>query len=456
MLFIYDTPDAFARRILRLHAAIVATLLTLLSPPSAAVAEDTRQLPDYAGREDRTSVGDVLIWVPRLVVSPLYLVSEFVIRRPLGALISAAERNQVAERLYDFFTFTPDHKVGVVPTFFVDFGFKPSAGFYFFWDDFLANGNDLRVHAATWGPSWLAAAITDRIALSEQSTLQLDFSAVRRADYRFYGEGPSSVEDNVSRYGASRLHAEVALLSKLGEANLITLAAGVRKVSFHDPSGPYESTEQRVAEGRFAEPETLGNGYAAQYSRLQLRLDTRKAHARIGSGVRIEAGVEQGTGFDVGPRNWLRWGGSLMGYLDLNGRGRVLALTLTTLFSDALSNRRQPFEELVQLGGSGPMPGFIPGRLFGESAAVATVSYHWPIWVWLNGSIQASVGNVFSAHLKDFDLPLLRCSSAIGIETAGITDNPVQILFGVGTDTFESGAQLTAFRLVFGTTHGYL
>ena len=71
-----------------------------------------------------------------MVLSPLYLVSEFVIRRPVGGLISFAERSQVPEALYNFFTFTPDHKVGIVPTFFVDFGFKPSAGLYFFWDDF--------------------------------------------------------------------------------------------------------------------------------------------------------------------------------------------------------------------------------------------------------------------------------------------------------------------------------
>ena len=101
------------------------------------------------------------------------------------------------------------------------------------------------------------------------------------------------------------------------------------------------------------------------------------------------------------------------------------------------------------------MPGFLPGRLFGRSAAVATLSYHWPIWVWLNGTIEASLGNVYGAHLDDFRLPLLRLSSAIGIETAGVSDNPVQILFGLGTETFESGAQLNAFRFVIGTSHEY-
>jgi hypothetical protein len=433
--------------------ALVVTFVTFTVAP--VLADDTRELPDYAGREERTSVGDVLIWVPRVVLSPLYLVSEFVIRRPIGGLIKLAERHQLPEALYDFFTFTPDHKVGIVPTFFVDFGFKPSAGLYFFWDDFLAPGNDLRVHAATWGPRWLAAGLTDRVKLDAENTLQLDFSAVRREDYRFYGEGPSSLENDVSRYGASRIQGGITIVSKLGEANVINLAAGVRKVSFHDPSGPYTPTTERVAQGRFPAPKDLGDGYAAAYSGLRLRLDTRRARSRTGSGVRLEAGIEQGSAFDAGPQNWLKYGGSLAGYLDLNERGRILTLALTSLFSDRLTGQRQPFDELVQLGGSGPMPGFVPGRLFGRSAAVATLSYHWPIWVWLNGNLQASLGNVFDAHLQNFRASLLRFSAAIGIETVGVSDNPVQILFGFGTETFDSGAKLNAVRLVFGTTHEY-
>jgi hypothetical protein len=439
-----------------LASAIAAAVFVLLSRPVLAEeAPPTRELPDYAGREDRTSAGEVLLWVPRIALSPLYLVSEFGIRRPLGALISLAERNQVPEVLFDFFTFTPDHKVGVVPTFFVDFGFKPSVGFYFFWDDVIASGNDLRVNAATWGPEWLSAGVTDRLELSDMHTLELALSAVRRADYRFYGEGPSSREQDVSRYGASHLTAELSLLSQLTAAVQLRASAGLRNVSFHEPSGPYTPTAEQIEAGVFPEPERFGAGYTAQFSSLKLQLDTRGPRARSGSGLHVEAGIEQGSTLAGGPRNWLEWGGSLRGDLDLNSRGRVLALALTALFSDPLTRRDQPFTELVQLGGSGPMPGFLPGRLYGRSAAVATLSYHWPIWVWLNGSLQASVGNVFDAHLQDFSASLLRFSSAIGIETAGVSDNPVQILFGLGTETFASGAAVESFRLVFGTTHEY-
>jgi hypothetical protein len=65
------------------------------------------------------------------------------------------------------------------------------------------------------------------------------------------------------------------------------------------------------------------------------------------------------------------------------------------------------------------------------------------------------VGNVFDAHLQDFSGKLLRFATAIGVETAQVTDNPVQILFGLGTETFESGAQVNNFRFVLGTTSDF-
>jgi hypothetical protein len=432
-----------------------AALLSVLFVTRAASAIEDREPPDYAGRDQRTSVGDVAIWVPRIVLSPLYFVSEFVIRRPLGAGLSLAERKHVPEALYDFFTLTPDHKVGIVPTFLVDFGFKPSVGLYFFWDDFLAKDNDLRIHAATWGPTWLAAGVTDRVRLDKIHTLAFDVSGIRRPDYRYYGEGPSSLKSNYSRYGSSRVQGGVTFASKLGETNALSVGAGVRKVSFHEPLGIYTPTTELIDNGIFPAPTAFDTGYTSEYNQVELVLDSRQPHAREGSGVRLEAGAEQGSTLNSPPRNWIRYGANVTGFLDVNGRGRVLGLTLTTLFSDPLTDRLPPFTELVQLGGASAMPGFLPGRLIGRSAAAATISYHWPIWVWLDGTIQAAVGNVFDEHLEDFRAPLFRFSTAIGIETAGVTDNPVQILFGVGTETFESGAKLDSLRLVFGSPHAF-
>jgi hypothetical protein len=74
--------------------AFVAMLL-----PGAAAAADPgtspkRQTPDYDGRPDPPpTAGEGALWIPRVLLFPPYVVSEYVIRRPLGALVTAAERN---------------------------------------------------------------------------------------------------------------------------------------------------------------------------------------------------------------------------------------------------------------------------------------------------------------------------------------------------------------------------
>jgi hypothetical protein len=65
------------------------------------------------------------------------------------------------------------------------------------------------------------------------------------------------------------------------------------------------------------------------------------------------------------------------------------------------------------------------------------------------------VGNVFNDHLDGLTLSRLRFSGALGVETAGVSDNPFQLLVGFGTETFEHGTQLNSLRLVFGTNRGF-
>ena len=62
------------------------------APAATRGPEDRRAVPDYDGRPEPTTAGDIALWVPRVVLFPLYLVSEYLIRRPLGWLISTGER----------------------------------------------------------------------------------------------------------------------------------------------------------------------------------------------------------------------------------------------------------------------------------------------------------------------------------------------------------------------------
>jgi acetamidase/formamidase len=74
------------------------------------------------------------------------------------------------------------------------------------------------------------------------------------------------------------------------------------------------------------------------------------------------------------------------------------------------------------------------------------------VWNELDGTIKLEFGNVFDAHLDDFTVRLLRFSGSIGLETHGVSDNPLQILFGLGSETFEQGGKIDAVRLFVGTT----
>ncbi len=440
----------------RWKSATVA-LCAFLVGEHAAVAVQKRRLPDYDGRHERTTPGDALLWITRVALFHAYVFTEFGLRRPLGALVTGAERAGVPQALYDFFTFDEAHKVGWAPTFFVDFGFKPSAGFYFFWDDALVTRNDVPLHAASWGEDWLAASITDRIHFNRSDSWSFRWEGLRRPDFRYYGEGPNSVQTNLSRYAADRIQASSSVSLSLGGSSRVDTEVGWRQVRFHE-SDQYRdiSTLRRAAQGVFALPAGFSDGYSVGYSGVALRLDSRRPRPLGQSGLRLDLQHEQGTGPNSNtPGGWIRYRATAGAFLDLNQRARVLSLSLTTAFADSLTHNPVPFTEQVQLGGSEPMPGFLPGRLVGRSAAVATLGYHWPIWGWLDGTLQAAVGNVFDQHLAGFALSRLRFSGAIGFETAGVSDNPVQLLVGVGTETFERGTQLNTLRLAIGTKRGF-
>ncbi len=133
--------------------------LASLERPALAAEPEKREVPDYAGRPDApASAGDVALWVPRILFFPLYVVSEYVLRRPIGAFLVTAEKKNWPASLYNFFAFGPDHKAGFAPLVLADFGFNPSVGLYAFWDDAGFKGNDLSVHGATWGEDWIAGS----------------------------------------------------------------------------------------------------------------------------------------------------------------------------------------------------------------------------------------------------------------------------------------------------------
>jgi hypothetical protein len=65
------------------------------------------------------------------------------------------------------------------------------------------------------------------------------------------------------------------------------------------------------------------------------------------------------------------------------------------------------------------------------------------------------VGNVFGPHLQGFAPGLLRFSGAIGVEAFGSPDSALELLFGVGSKTFDQGGEIDSIRFAVGTNHGF-
>jgi len=435
-------------------ACVVAGLLG--SAPARAAALQKRPVPDYDGRgKTPQTPGQKALWLPRVLFSPLYFVSEFVLRRPLGVAITAAEKAELPKALYDFFAFGPDHKAGIVPIALIDFGFEPSVGLYAFWDDAGFKGHQLRLHGSTWGKDWLSATATERFVFSDRFELTLTSTATRRPDYAFYGIGPGTREAALTRYASDTVDAHFESRLTFAETSLLEVSAGYRGVSFaHSGYAPGSSLDDVVERGKVAEPPGFRDGYRAPFARTRLVLDSRRKQGSA-SGARLDLQAEQGVDAKTADAGWLRYGATAGGFFDLGSSGRVISLSVSMLLADPLGERPVPFTELVTLGGPNLMPGFRAGRLYDRSAAVATVRYSWPIWVWLDGSLQVATGNVFGARFDGLRAGRGRLSSAIGIESRGSRDSVFQALLGFGTETFESGTKLDSLRFVVGARRGF-
>ncbi|HEY3252887.1 MAG TPA: hypothetical protein VGJ91_03030, partial [Polyangiaceae bacterium] len=183
-----------ARRLLKLPLLALLALLTVLVARPAR-ADEKRKVPDYDGRgPEPTTPGDVALWGPRIVLLPLYLVSEYVVRRPLGWAIAGAERAGVPAALYDFFAFGPNHQAGFFPTAYFDFGFRASVGLYTFWNNAFVPGHDLVLRGSYGGKDWLTATFSERFRFgpNRTSSFLLEAQGLRRPDLTYFGLGPDT------------------------------------------------------------------------------------------------------------------------------------------------------------------------------------------------------------------------------------------------------------------------
>ncbi len=439
---------------------VTLALLLAVAPPSAFAGEgDKREVPDYDGRDDPgPDAGEVLLWVPRIIVSPLYFVSEYVIRRPIGWLVTEMERGEWLEAIGEFVTFGGTN-AGLIPTFLFDFGLEagalPSYGLYFFWDDVAADGHDLRLRFAYGGSSdWIQVDFANRFELAGDDRLSFHFGLDRRKDWVFGGIGPGFTEASLGRYGQQTLGGGVSYQADIGERGGWSAGVDVAQITYFRGRCCGDPTVQtQAAAGAYALPVGLESDHLYLLPTATLAVDTRAIRPGDESGVR--ATVNLGAGVSLGDSpSYLRYGGSVGAYWDI-WNNRTVGLKLHADFATSLGDDPIPFSQLAPLGGAAPMRAFSDGWLRGESAVAATLEYRWPIWVWLDGTLFFEAGNAFGDNLDGLAADDLRLSFGLGVRPGSVADHNFEILFALGTDELGNGADIDTFRVVFGTTSGF-
>lgn len=424
------------------------------APATHAGPPAKRQAPDYEGREPESTAGrDAALFVPRVILLPIYLVTEYVVAEPVGALTISAERTQWPKAIHDALTFGPNQEGGIYPTFLIDFGLRPSIGFHLFWG-FLPVSNRISLDAAWGGSQWYSVAIADRQEFGKNESLVTELRWDRRPDNPYFGIGPESSPDLRARVGTDVLLASLTWRKVTGPFTLRARGA-VRRLDFKDFTCCGDpALKQRVEQGQLPPPPGYEQPYTAAGAEIAAVLDTRAPERMDRSGWRVALGASPDIDLQRGGRlSWFRYAAAIEGNWDVTGNGRVLSLGLVSAFVDPLGSEPVPFTELVMLGGAEPFMGFLPGRVRDRSALVAQLGWHWPVFSYLDGLLAVSVGNVFGPHLDGFAMDLLRMSAGLGLRTRGGGLSDFEFLIGIGTEPFRNFS-VSSFRLAFGVSYG--
>lgn len=441
---------------------LTLTLFLLAALPVEVTAQEPtrrpprREVPDYDGRPDPApTVGQVLAWGPRLLLMPLYVAAEYMLRRPIGFLSRQAEEGAATDPL-ELFTFGPGDNMALVPTFVIDFGQQPSAGFYYRWNEALHPMNEVRAHFGTWGRDWLSSVVADRVEDPElRWRFELRAEAERRPDSLYYGVG-SQAGDVESYYQHRLLDTELSFEGEPYRNSLVHAFAGVTNMLFGDDVCCGASTPERVDQGRLPGlPARFADGYTMFHYGFEAILDSRPDRPDSGSGILLRVHFEHGFDLlDAERGSWLRYGVSAGAYVDVTGHSQVLSLTASVDLTETLDGEI-PFTELIHISGRQQLRGFRTGQLIGESAAAVVLQYSWPVWIFLDAVTHIAVGNVFGHRLDDFEVGDLRMSFGVALAVVRSLDHAFDLTMAWGTDRLADGANVAQWRLSLGATRNF-
>ena len=442
-------------------ALVSLAMIAALAPHAAADQKPPpdRPVPDYDGREEPTTVTDVLLWIPRVVLFPVRIVVDYGVRHPVGWVVSKAEHSKGFKRFVrDFFREVENANPLIFPVALVDFGFKPSIGARVIWRrGYLVPNSDVTVRAGTGGTDWwrLDGGIKSKIGALRTTALA---GANARPDYVFYGIGRDTPNEAKARYAARRLFARGSIGGHIEDVGDATMFFGLTDNELSSSTyGDEPSIEEQVAAGRIT---ALPAGYEDDYRTgrvgARITLDTRFDGKRARSGARLDAAVERVynlTSETAWTRLELMIGGSVL--IDAIAERKLDIRIGAELVEPDHDDTIVPFPELATIANGSWLRGLPPGRVYGQSAAAFLFDYNWPLAAWLDAHAHFGAGNVFAKELSGFSLGRLRGSFGGALTIAGLSERQIGVSLTFGTEPLGGDFDVTSSRLILEYSSDY-
>lgn len=438
-----------------MHARPALLALALALSPALANAQPEaetaqRPVPDYGRAPDPEEPASALLWVPRILFFPAHFVLEYLVRRPLGGLLRTVE----LERLDALFVGeglaqlrADEARWSLSPIALYDHGRQPRVGLAFRVHD-APERLRLELGFSFWGKEQLHGDLRAEALLSG-AEITLEASGGLLSDGIFHGLGWRSPDAPRVRYEEVRGVGTLSVSARPWRRSRLTSGARVGVHRFDDTrfaQGDDMSIDAAIAAGAIDPPPGYPDGYTAFDTFLRAVLDTREEgdwpHA---SGARAELFGAWSVDLERGVEaSWARFFAELELALEVL-RDRTIALRSVVALVEALGSDAIPFTEQVWLGGAlHRMPGFLSGRLIGESAVTLGLSWRYAIWPWIDAALFIDVGNVFGPRFEDFDVERLRLSFGTALMAPDADD--FTLLLAFGTEPFVGGTTVSSIR----------
>ena len=446
-----------------------------------------RDLPNYDERSPEWSPSPV-VWPARVLLFPLFVVTEFGLRQPVGFVTRTVDRYNTGKQSRRGFALH-EQTAGVLPLVTLINGMRPGFGLSAFADRLFVDWHLVRASVVTDFQRNLMVGLLNRATLGEGGEVNLLAAYQRRNDMVFHGIGPDTAQDDESRFERRKPSLELeAAFGSARRASQSSTANGIMAGNLPTHGGPAPqpetvlggrlsleasendfactslgadicgsdgvegSPDDRFSGARRAEAAYFWAGYALLRTKALVSVDLRQSS----HGVRLDIFGRYGEG--LGERanrvRFFRYGGELSAFVDLTGhRRRLLSARVYIELLERARDHDAPFAELITLGGPDALRGFLRGRFQGDSAALASLDYSWPIWSFIDANLFYDMGNVFGRQLEGFDIEKLRGSYGLTLRTNAWRDITVQAMIAVGTERWS--VKPDEVRLMAGTNIGF-